>query len=99
MAAHIGQDAAAKIPPPAPIEVQMRGMIRPIRSRAEPEIVIEARRRCGRGLGQVARSRPALTPDLNPTYFADRAGLNQLHDPAIVVARVDLCAHLGDELV
>ena len=38
----VREDAAAKVPEPAPHELQMVRIVRPQRSRTEPEVVVEA---------------------------------------------------------
>ena len=85
-------------------------MIRPVRSRPQPEIVVQRRRyRCGPG-GRApprpappARARAGASSRLPAVRASDAPQLSRLHelDHAAVVGQVvvDVVAHLGDALV
>ena len=98
VAAEVGQRAAAEIPPVAPIEMEVRRVERPHRRRPDPQIVVDRRRRRAL-LDAHARPNAAAHPHVHARDRADLAGLDDLDDAAIVVAGVDLRAHLRDGLL
>ncbi len=99
MTGHVRQNAAAEVPPPAPMKRQEGRVVRPLRSRAEPEVVIEGGRNFNGFAGQLARVRPLGTPDVNAADRSNYPRLHDFHHAAIVVPRVDLRAHLRNQFV
>ncbi len=100
VAGHVAQRALAEVPPAAPLG----GMITPVGIGslgrwAQPEVPVQLRRRL-LPFGRAVAAAPALAdPDVDFGDVADRAGLNDFDDAAIVVLGVDLRAQLrGDSL-
>ncbi len=74
-------------------------MVRPLRRRAEPEIVIESIGQRLRIAGARVLGRPCL-PCMNARDLSEVAGLDDLHDSAVVgKVVVNMVPHLGDALV
>ena len=113
VASEIGHGAVAEIPPAIPLRPrEIDGVKRPVRRRADPQIPVEVRRRglgfrrrferpddvpvaLGRLLALPAPS--AANPDVCLANRANGAGLDFLDHAPVIVAGVDLGAHLrGD---
>src|SRR5262249_30993638 len=114
VAAEIAHRAAAEIPPAIPFRTgEVDRMERPRRCRAQPEIPVETRRNrllFLRTFGDVdnvlvlVRSLLALQaprarhPDVGLAHRTDDTALDQFDDAAIVLAGVNLNAHLRGDL-
>src|SRR5579871_1663618 len=99
MARHVSQRPAAEIPPASPVEGNIIGMVRPIRSRPEPKIVVQPSRDRRSCCGPVAAAPGLPTPHMHLANGTNRAALDQFHNPAVIATGVDLRAHLGDALL
>ncbi len=98
VAPEIRQRAAAKLPEMPPMEGRVFLAKRPIRQRAEPKIVIKPFRQ-GRVFGrEVNVPVSGSGPNVHFPHCANRAALHQLHHAAIIIARMNLRAHLRDAL-
>src|SRR5947209_2061692 len=93
MAGHVGEGAAAEIPPAAPEEGVVGAVIGTVRRGTEPEVPGDVFRNGRRVFGSVAGSVFGTDPDVHFTYRADGAGFNQLDDAAVILTGVDLRAH------
>ena len=94
------EDAAAVVPEVAPVEVEAVRVVRPLRGRAEPEVVVEARQGGAESGGDAEPElvgRPSRRRAL--MIVPEHARADDLDDAAVVVARVDQVPHLGDAAV
>src|SRR5579862_1033105 len=104
MAGHIAEGAGAEVPPAAPLEVQVGGVVGALGRRAEPLVPVQVRGHRGGVLGprgDIRRLRPdgAVGPEVDLLDVADQAGLDDLDRLAQVPAGASLVAHLGGDLV
>src|SRR5438552_6308354 len=92
MARHVSQSARPEIPPSAPLEGMVRGMIGPLGRRADPEVPIERLRNRRRPGGTIDSLRPDRTvgPHMDLTDDAERPGANELDDAAELGISVSL---------
>src|SRR5262249_20589603 len=96
---HVGHLAAAKGPEAPPVERHVLRRIRPHRRGPEPLIPVEARR-YRRWIWPLAISvEPSADPAVDLAHRPAHTLADHLDHAAIVVPGVDLCAHLGDELL
>ncbi len=101
MTTDVAQGAATEIPPPAPLERGIRGVIRPFGSGPEPEIPVEGVRH-GRGIGWPLDSlRPdrAVGPEMHLVDGPDRVGIEPFFQLANAFATMALDPHLGHHVV
>ena len=108
MDAHVAQAAGAEIPPAAPFERDIGGVIRPPRRRAEPEVPVQVSRHGRRVLGpfdalgpikrQLAPMRGAVRPDMDLAHRPDGAVGEPFVDQPVAFERHALVAHLGGHL-
>ncbi len=99
MAAQVRQRAAAEIPVliPPRLAVDVAGVKGPLRRRPEPQVPMQGRRH-GHDLCRAAAVAPgARDPDVDVAHRANGPGLDELHHAPVIVAGVNLGAHLrGD---
>jgi len=69
-------------------------LIRPLRRGAEPGVPVEAGGNVGAFVGDLAEAVAGVDVNVNAIDRADGAGLNDLDDATVIVARVDLSADL-----
>src|SRR5262249_12042776 len=101
VASHVPQRAGAEIPPAAPFEGQIVGVIGPRWSRAQPHLPIEVCWHRRSFLWPIYSLRPnrSIAPDMHRAHLAQRAGLDELNNPPRAVIGVALVAHLGHHVL
>ena len=81
----IGKGASAKVPPMPPVKVCPAGVVGLLGNGTEPEIPIEVPwHSCWKLLVTCSPAGAGANPDVDLMDFANRAGANQLHNPAVV---------------
>ena len=97
---HVAERPGAEIPEPAPLERHVRGVIRSLRSGAEPQVPVERGRNVillERPFDRLRPDRP-VGPEVHLPHRTDRARLHPFANLPGALAGMALVAHLGHEL-
>src|ERR1051326_3025064 len=98
MTAEIRKRTASEYPPMPPVDRQIFRAVGTIGRRTEPEIVMHLGRDRRCVFGDLLAAIAGIYPDVNFFYGPDCAGLNQLDDPSVIIARMDLSSDLRHAL-
>ena len=99
VAGDVAEGAGAVVPPPAPAERVIGGVVRPLGGGPQEQVPVEARRRVVGLGGPLDGLRPdgPVGPVLHLAHRPDDAGLDPLADEPGAVVGVALVPHLGDD--
>src|SRR5437660_3585952 len=99
MTAKIGERSAAESPPIAPLKREVLRRVRPLLHRPKPQIIMQIARH-GRSVRRTLFAPiNSASPGVDFANGADGAALNQFDHAAIIVACMNLRAHLRDALL
>ena len=102
VAAHVAERAGAEVEPLPPVARVVVAVAdeRPLGRDAEPQVPVEPRGHRVVLVGLRVRVAPRLAaPRVDFLHLPDRAVVDELHDELVLRARVNLNAHLRDELL